>query len=244
VSEIPRSSREISQPRRRIEQELARQPRRTSCAGLIRWHIGCDVEIDARRHVMRNIILSAGLAMVLAPVVIPAASIHQASGPPLQSERQSLGDFQRRVQQYAELHRRIEKTAPIPISKDWSQVRAAVDTLASRIRTERANATQGDVFTPTIERYFRLTLAECLESVDTDVLLTVMNEEGWKDFTLIPEVNGRWPEGVPLPSMPVHVLAVLPRLPPELEYRFMNRDLVLWDAHANVIVDYIKGALP
>jgi hypothetical protein len=106
VSEIPRSSREISQPRRRIEQELARQPCRTSCAGVIRWHIGCDVEIDA------------------------------------------------------------------------------------------------------------------------------------------PDVNGRWPEGVPQPSMPLHVLAVLPRLPPELEYRFMNRDLVLWDAHANVIVDYIKRALP
>jgi hypothetical protein len=193
---------------------------------------------------MRNIILSAGLAILLAHVAIPAASIEEVSRPQPQSERQSLADFQMRVQQYAELHRRIEKSSPIPISKDWSQVRAAVDTLASRIRTERASATQGNVFTPAVERWFRLTLAECLEGVDIDVLLTVMNEEDWKDFNLIPEVNGRWPDDAPLPSMPVHVLAVLPPLPAELEYRFVNRDLALWDAHANVIVDFIKCALP
>jgi hypothetical protein len=224
--------------------DRSRQRRQRPLSGLRRWHLDCDIAIDARRHVMRNIILSAGLAMVLAPVAIPAASIEEVSRPPLQSARQSLAEFQKRVQEYAELHRRIEKASPIPISKDWSQVRAAVDTVASRIRTERASATQGNVFTPAVERWFRLTLAECLEGVNIDVLLTVMNEEGWKDFTLIPEVNGRWPEGVPLPSMPVHVLAVLPPLPAELQYRFMNRDLVLWDAHVNVIVDFIKGALP
>ena len=123
-------------------------------------------------------------------------------------------------------------------------MRGAVDRVATRIRAERAAAKQGDMFTADIERWFRLTLADCLEGVDTEVLLTIMNEDGWKDFVFVPEVNGRWPEGTPLPSMPVHVLATLPALPVELEYRFMNRDLVLWDAHANVVVDFIRGALP
>ena len=44
--------------------------------------------------------------------------------------------------------------------------------------------------------------------------------------------------------MSPHLLAVLPPLPTELQYRFVNRDLVLWDVRANLIVDYMKGALP
>jgi hypothetical protein len=43
--------------------------------------------------------------------------------------------------------------------------------------------------------------------------------------------------------MPPNVLCQLPTLPEELEYRFVNRDLVLWDAHADVIVDVMRGAL-
>lgn len=46
------------------------------------------------------------------------------------------------------------------------------------------------------------------------------------------------------PSWPPHLLAVLPPLPDELQYRFMNHDLILWDVHVNIIVDFIKGALP
>jgi hypothetical protein len=44
--------------------------------------------------------------------------------------------------------------------------------------------------------------------------------------------------------MPPKLLAGLPPLPDELQYRFMNRDLVLWDVHANVVVDLIKRAMP
>jgi hypothetical protein len=211
---------------------------------VFRWHVGCDDAIDARRQIMRNIILSAGLAMVLAHVAMPSAAVERVERQHSAGARQALSDFQLRVEQYAELHRRIERDAPIPISEDWSQVRAAVDNLATRIREERASATQGAIFTPDVERWIRLTLAECLEGVTIDVFLHLINEEDWKDFTLIPEVNGRWPEGAPLPSMPAHLLAVLPQLPAELQYRFMNRDLLLWDPDANVIVDYIKGALP
>jgi hypothetical protein len=40
------------------------------------------------------------------------------------------------------------------------------------------------------------------------------------------------------------LLAVLPALPEELEYRFIGRDLVLVDVHADLIVDVLKDALP
>jgi hypothetical protein len=39
------------------------------------------------------------------------------------------------------------------------------------------------------------------------------------------------------------VLNVLPALPPELQYRFLFRDLALIDVHANLIVDILPEAL-
>jgi hypothetical protein len=46
-----------------------------------------------------------------------------------------------------------------------------------------------------------------------------------------------------LTMMPPELLRLLPRLPAGLEYRFMDRDLILWDPHANLIVDFIPNAL-
>ena len=45
-------------------------------------------------------------------------------------------------------------------------------------------------------------------------------------------------------TVPAASLLVLPPLPDTLDYRFVGRDLVLRDAEANLIVDYIVGAVP
>ena len=193
---------------------------------------------------MRNIILSVGLAMLLAQVALPLEPLDPPTRPQPRSDVQVAADFQVRVERYAALHRQLETTTTLKVVPgDWSSVRDADDALAGRIRTARADARRGDVFTPDVERSFRRTLTHCLEAIDIEDFLARMNEEDWQEFILVPEVNGRWPEGAPLPTMPPHLLAVLPPLPEELQYRFMNRDLVLWDMHANVIVDVIKGAL-
>ena len=57
-----------------------------------------------------------------------------------------------------------------------------------------------------------------------------------------PLVNGAfsWRTAVPTPPC---VLAVLPPLPDELQYRFVGRDLVLVDIEANLIVDVLPEAI-
>ncbi len=45
-------------------------------------------------------------------------------------------------------------------------------------------------------------------------------------------------------TMPPSLLAVLPRLPKELEYRIIGRFLVLRDVDAALIVDYIPDLIP
>jgi hypothetical protein len=44
--------------------------------------------------------------------------------------------------------------------------------------------------------------------------------------------------------MPPTMFMALPELPDELQYRFVGRDLVLIDLHANLVVDVLREALP
>jgi hypothetical protein len=57
-------------------------------------------------------------------------------------------------------------------------------------------------------------------------------------------VNGRYPDEVPLSTVPPQVLSSLPKLPEELEYRFVGERLVLLDVHAHTIADYMDNAFP
>jgi hypothetical protein len=56
-------------------------------------------------------------------------------------------------------------------------------------------------------------------------------------------VNARYPDSVPLTTMPPQILEGLPRLPEELEFRFLGDRLILMDVHAQTIVDVIDNAL-
>ena len=57
-------------------------------------------------------------------------------------------------------------------------------------------------------------------------------------------VNKRYPDTVPLSTMPPEVLQTLPKLSEDMEYRFIGDRLILLDTHAHLIVDYIDDVLP
>ena len=58
------------------------------------------------------------------------------------------------------------------------------------------------------------------------------------------KVNAEYPKNAPLSTVPPTLLEKLPKLPSELEYRFVGRTLILRDREANMIVDYLKEAVP
>lgn len=58
------------------------------------------------------------------------------------------------------------------------------------------------------------------------------------------QINQSYPGNVPLQSTPPTLLLNLPQLPKGLEYRLLDNELVLRDADANIVVDYILNALP
>jgi hypothetical protein len=56
-------------------------------------------------------------------------------------------------------------------------------------------------------------------------------------------VNGPYPDGEPLSTVPPNVLASLPQLPEDLEYRFLGKHMILRDSRANIVIDYIPNAI-
>ena len=58
------------------------------------------------------------------------------------------------------------------------------------------------------------------------------------------EVNAVYPKNAPLSTVPPTVLLRLPRLPKDIEYRFVGRTLILRDVQANMILDFMPEVAP
>ena len=152
-----------------------------------------------------------------------------------------VGDFEHRVDQYTALHRLLEAVLP-PINFPNSPLEVMRATARQRdaIRRARMNAREGDIFTPQIAGYFRLSIAETRKN-DFATLLGETQEQIEPLGTA--RVNERWP-GATLTMMPPDLLTAFPTLPSEVEYRFVHHDLVLWDMHVDLIVDVLRNAIP
>lgn len=176
---------------------------------------------------------STRLTFVL--VILAAMGVCAVAQPP------QIAAFNRRVQAYYAIHLQLEGAVPtVRISEDPAVVRKAIDALGDKLRAVRFDAEQGDIFTPDVVPLFRQSIREHCAG-DFARLLEMMNDE--LGPMPRPAVNGKWPaEGVGL--MPPDLLRRFPRLPDGLEFRFVNRDLVLWDSHADLILDIIPNAIP
>ena len=152
-------------------------------------------------------------------------------------------DLERRVLAYVELRDRVARTVPpMRTLPDPGEIRRRSDLLASAIQDARAGARRGDIFTPEIAALLRRAIRGACDD-DVALLIALVSEELESPLPW-PGIHGRWPGGVPLPTMPPDLLAALPPLPAGLEYRFLNRALVLRDIDANLILDFVPDAIP
>jgi hypothetical protein len=158
---------------------------------------------------------------------------------------QALADFDARVQAYAALHDEMEKgAAKLKETPAPEEIVAAEQALAARIRAARAGAARGDLFTPAAERRFRQLLNPTMRGVRGQNTRGIIADEGPGEGGFPFKVNDSYPKSQPLGTVPANILATLPPLPEHLEYRFVDRHLILRDARANLIVDYIANAIP
>jgi hypothetical protein len=190
------------------------------------------MEMTRRRFVG---LLPATIATALTVGLIDVGRIEAAQEP----ERK----FMRSVEQYVTLRQQLEQQLPpFRMTVDGQEIHRAVETRAAAIRRTRARARVGDIFNAGVTELFRVRIREAfaVRGHDAAELIDEMNEDGarWKPAV----VNGRfsWRTAV---ATPPYVLAVLPTLPGELQYRFVGPDLVLVDIVANSIIDVLPGAL-
>ena len=148
-------------------------------------------------------------------------------------------DFSTRVWSYFELRSELEKgLPPRTVTDDLAEIRRAVRALANRIRVARAEAKQGDIFTPTISAEFRKTL---LLEMDANTWAAIMDDNPG-EFSV--RINGTpTRREKPLSTVPPNILALLPTLPDDIQYRFLGRHLILYDTRASLILDRIPYAI-
>lgn len=164
-----------------------------------------------------------------------------ASGQPVSDPLRQL--FLQRVEEYVALHRRLEEHLPTAIiTADPEAILAPRKALAAAIRTARAGAHQGDIFSHPVAAYFRTVVADALRTGGITDMLAIVEEEN--SVHTPARVNADYPAGRSIPLMPTCLLLALPPLPPELHYAFVGRDLILRDVHAGLIVDIVPRAIP
>ena len=150
-----------------------------------------------------------------------------------------LDDFRTRVWSYFELRSELEKGLPVlTVTDDPAEIRKRAErALAREIRVARDGARQGEIFTPAIGDEFRKVL---LLEMNADTWAAIMDDNPGEFSN---PINGTYPATKPLSTVPPNILARLPRLPEDIQYRFLGRHLILYDARANVILDRIPYAI-
>jgi hypothetical protein len=152
-----------------------------------------------------------------------------------------VGAFEAKVKQYIDFRDRTvgrqQKTTDSP-----GQILSNQKEMADKLRVARAGAKQGEIFISEVAQYFRTQIAASLAGSHGDQIRSSLKHAEPVKMEL--QINQSYPANQPLQSTPPTLLLNLPELPDGLEYRLMNRELVLRDTEVNLVVDSVPNALP
>jgi len=175
-------------------------------------------------------------------LLLAFALIGQAAPDPEQPV--SLLQFEASIRQYVQLHRRIEQQLPpFRAHSDAQDIIESSHAMAAALRTARANAREGEIFTREVAALLRTRVCDALAArgfVPEQMVASTLDEAD--ENAALPVVNGRFPLRRGAAMWPC-ILDALPGLPHELQYRFVGHDLVLVDTHANLVVDILRNAV-
>jgi hypothetical protein len=185
------------------------------------------------------------IALVVLGLLLPDVAIaqQQAGGLPtvdlsVEVFGTTLADFSTKMDSYSDLRRALEEgLPPLTVTGNPSEIHQAELLLAQRIREARRGAGRGSIFTENIRKGFR----QLLRPVTNADTCSVVRDDNPGEFAYA--VNSAYPKDKPFSSVPASMLNVLPRLPADVWYRFLDRDLILHDSRANVILDRIDDAI-
>jgi hypothetical protein len=161
---------------------------------------------------------------------------------PVNPFAQAMADFKKRVDAYLELRRAIAGKLPeVKETGNPAKISEREKALGKAIAMARASAKAGDVFGREMSHHLQRILDDDWKSRSAADRQAI--------FAEIPpglelKVNQPYPTTMPLVSVPAKLLAQLPTLPEELEYRLVDRRLLLRDRDANLVIDVLVGVQP
>jgi len=195
------------------------------------------------RHASQAILLATVLLLARAPI----ARGQNASPPSPKEEAKNSAEFKEflyRVQAYVTLHKKVGsslpalKPTPLP-----EMINAHQQALAREIREARPQAKRGDIFSEKSRAAFRRAVRDEFRGPQGRLARkTIQQGEPLKEVHV--RVNGTYPDGVPFTTVPPTLLLRFPKLPDEVAYRIVDRDLILLDVEANLVIDSIHEIFP
>jgi hypothetical protein len=153
-------------------------------------------------------------------------------------------EFLDRVQGYVALHKSIESSLPALKPTPLPEMIAAhQQALARKIREARPHAKRGDIFSGEAREAFRRVVRDEFRGPHGDGARTTIRQ-GEPLKTVHLDVNEPYPDGVPYTTVPPGLLLRFPKLPEQVAFRIVVRDLILLDVDANLVIDRIPAIFP
>ena len=160
------------------------------------------------------------------------------------AEAQAVTGFDARVADYMALHLKLEATLPaLPDKATPEQIDTHQRSMVALIQKARMNAKPGEFFTPGMVTLVKRASVATVDGPDGDeVKASIMDENPGTLLSI--NVNDRYPEGVPVSTMPIELLETLPKLGEKLEYLFLGKRLILMDTCCQIVLDTTPNVLP
>jgi len=190
---------------------------------------------------LRRVVL-VGMAGVA--VGAGAACKDEPKKPPVDPTTAVFEDFAKRLDAYITLRKPLaDSVGPLDPTRSQTEIAMRSSSLAKAIIANRSQAKPGDIFTPEVATILATLIKQEYSRRSEPVQETREDQQDeLPDF--VPQVNQLYPTTYPLATFPATLLPLLPPLPEFLEYRVVQRYLVLRDIEANVIVDVMPNAVP
>ena len=154
----------------------------------------------------------------------------------------ALQRFNTRVDAYVQLHRRVEgPIPPLGASEDMAEVYRLMGRVRDGIREQRGGTPEA-IFTTDVLDVFRAEVTECLRREDLEAIQADFIEHSPAGLPKA-SLGQQLPDDTPIMPVPPRLLARLPKLPSELRYVIFAKTLLLWDHHADMVVDIAPGLL-
>jgi len=183
------------------------------------------------------------LVLLSVGVVLPGPTPGAQEVRPAPAEAAAIRQFDTAIAEYMAMRRRLanEIASPVPNSSS-KELNNASDALAGAIVRARQKAAVGDLFVSPVTPVFKRRVDEAIRSAGLKKALAGIDDE--EPTIRAPKLHLRFPASSEMATMPPSLLAVLPGIPKELEYRIIGRFLVLRDVDAALIIDYVSDLIP